>query len=1225
MSFLDDLANFGKGIARPTVQFFNTGVNQANEGFWTLKGQYDMMTNNQQALANDIRQQNAARQGHTNGGLFGWGSLYNADDARKGDFATGAAKIGGGTLQTAATILPFARGGSVAVGLGKGAITKAAPKLAGQGAIYGGMFSAGNQLQENQKIDPGRLAVDTALGAAGNVVLPYAFRGARVGFDKATAGPTGQALKQQFLASKPVGFYFGDKAPVQAAQMIRKGQIAEKAPMLTQDGQKAVAQAVKEEAMPTGVPPEGQKLSRFANKTVQNSDEVSANLKKAVAEENAGYTPTTNAARLEAADQFLSKKSNEAAYTHSVRRLANAGKTNDQDVVTAIQTAKRLDASGSEDDMLKATEIYAQLSKVLSKKGQEVQAASLLSNRTPQGLLYGAVRDLEKAGIKPSAEQQNAMREIVERLKQLDPNSREAMFERFQLAKFVTDLIPVGTATKAANFWRAGLLTAPTTTGGNIVGNTGEALTRKLFVNPVATAADIAMSKFTGKRSIAMAGHYNAGVKEGSGKLGQYIKTGFDERNALSKYDTKEIKYGDGPIGDLLTKYVNGTYRLMSVADQPFWYGGRREALASLGKAEAINKGLKGQAQRDFIEEFIKNPSKEAMERATQEAKYGVHQDETLLGNVAAGAKRAARQRNDLYGAAADFFIPFSQVPSSIATKVIKRTPVGTAVQVAKQLKSIKEGGQFDQRAMAQAIGEGSFGPAIMGAGYALAKSGQLTFGYPEDQQERKLWEAEGKQPYSVKVGDRWYSLNYLQPFGTFLAMGGEMKNSEADGARVDELVSRAVGTAGQSVMNQSFLKGISGVLDAIDDPKRYAENYVENTAGSAVPNFVRSFARASDPMQRDANGVLQGIQGSIPGARQGLPEKQDLFGQPMTAKDNFANQYFNPLRPSKVKGDSTIEELRRLKDTDNGVVPSQAKSNTFKGFKLTDAETRELNNAAGTLLQQEYAKTIASPEYQKLDDASKEKTLEEVNDIVYGSVRAAYGANKGYSDTKLTKKQNAFVSGNPVNFIKKVDSEGKIIGGGLDINSKISVSSQDTLNKYDAMDSTERDKWFNKENDAEFKYKLAKYENDMANGTLTAAQQIRTESELQKEKIGANFSKEVRDLYGLSKAQLATFAAKSDKNAALVSQVVAYGQAMVNAGLYKYNKFGGGSGKGGGKSAKGSTSLASAISSAGAGTRAAASAKVSSQGGGFQNKITRRGIKAYAKPSQTTVRSKPA
>lgn len=986
-----------------------------------------------------------------------------------------------------------------------------------------------------------------------------------------------------------------------------------------------------------------EKLSKFANKTVQNSDEVSTPLKKLVKEEQSSYTTTTNEGRLDVSKQWLKGKSDDKAYTEVTKALENVGKSTDQDVVNAIETAKRLDSKGGDENLLKATEIYETLSRNLSKKGQEVQAASLLNNRTPQGLSYKVQKDLRKAGIELTPERLNTIKGHIDKIKKLTPGTDESNFARHELAKYVTSQIPAGTANKIINFWRAGLLTAPTTTGGNILGNTGEAVVRKGFVNPVATGVDKLISLKTGKRTMTLGGGFKEGAVEGKSKLGRFMKTGYDERNALSKYDAKELNYGDSGVGKLVGNYVNGTYRLMSVADQPYWYGARNEALSSIAKAEALNKGLKGTARKEFITDFKKNPPKAALERATQEAKYGTFQNETTLGTAAGGLKQSLRRRSDVAGAAADFFIPFTQVPSAIATRVVKRTPVGTAQEAVKQFVKIKKGGKFDQRAMSQAIAEGSFGPAVFAAGYALANSGQLTFGYPEDSKERELWEAEGKQPYSVRVGDRWYSMNYLQPFGTLLSVGGEAANAEKEGANPGETISRGIATAGQAVMNQSFLKGISGVLDAIDNPKQYAENYVSNTAGSVVPNFVRSFARASDPMQREQKGAVAGLQGSFPGLRQGLPEKLDMFGQSIEAKDNFLNQYINPLRPSKAReGDATVAELRRLKDIDEGVLPTAARKNTYGDLgKLTNKQVHELNSRAGKAMKAEYDKLIASDAYKSLDDATKARSLKNINSDVFGAVKHQYGIDQGFAmDTrKLTKDQQAYINGQTNSFLAKAKGSSS-----TEVAPNLAKDYKKTLEEFDALDTTAKEKKLYKENDAEYRYELAKYENKKASGTLSKADRIKAEDKLISLEIGSKFSKETRELYSLNKTQLTALIDNGEITEKQAEQIMALGDAYASAG--KSNKFrdkygnvairpkgkgsgggrkkGSGKGKGKGGAGKGkipaSDDNSDTINLVASLSRKVANTKVAKRQLPTGGAIRAPGIKAYKKVAKTNV-----
>jgi hypothetical protein len=80
-----------------------------------------------------------------------------------------------------------------------------------------------------------------------------------------------------------------------------------------------------------------------------------------------------------------------------------------------------------------------------------------------------------------------------------------------------------------------------------------------------------------------------------------------------------------------------------------------------------------------------------------------------------------------------------------------------------------------------------------------------------------------------------------------------------------------------------------------MNDPEQNASKYIASVASSAVPNLSRSFARATDKVDREAKGALAGIKSAIPGLRETLPEKQDMFGQSISKKDNFLNMFLKP------------------------------------------------------------------------------------------------------------------------------------------------------------------------------------------------------------------------------------------------------------------------------------------------------------------------------------------
>lgn len=746
------------------------------------------------------------------------------------------------------------------------------------------------------------------------------------------------------------------------------------------------------------------KKTQFAGETIPNSEFVSDKIKGSIKAPE--YNEMTERQGITSAMERLKNDGDEVFEKNVFDNLDKKnGTISRQDAIDAQSYAAILDG-GDDAAVRKATQIYEKLSEHYTAAGQLTQAAAMMARRSPEGLRSYATKTLKNNGVKMTPQLEKKLVALVKRVREASPEAKPRA--QWEVMDFVAKNVPTSTGDKVINTWRAGLLTAPTTTGGNLLGNSGEMAVRKGFVNPVATAADAVMGAFTGKRtmSLAKAGSGTKGFTEGGKMLPDYLKTGYDPRNNATKYDApNRINTGS----KALDTYINGTYRMMGVADMPFSLSAEKEALSSIARAEAINKGLKGKSRADFVQGFMDNPPETALARAQKEADYATFKNPTALGKAASGLKRPL-------GPVGDFIVPFTQVPASIATRIVERTPIGTATEMIRQIKNVKEGGAFDQRAMSQAIGNGAFGPAIMGIGYSLANSDMLTYGYPKDDKERKLWDSEGKQPYSVKVGDRWYSLNYLQPFGTLLAIGGQANKAKKEGKDISSIIGQGAATAGQSIMNQSFLKGVGGALDAISDPERSVRQYVENTTSSVVPNFVRSFARASDPKQRAPEGVVEGVKSGIPGLRETTTAKKDMFGQDLPAKDTFANQYLNPFKPSKVRGNEIIAEVRRLKDAGLGTVPTESNKNVFGKTPLTPKELNDLNATIGKKVGDSWTNLINSPNYKALPDEDKKKVLDTVKKDHAAIAKAEWAAkNNKISDEwqpKLTPKQKAIASG---------------------------------------------------------------------------------------------------------------------------------------------------------------------------------------------------------------------
>lgn len=877
------------------------------------------------------------------------------------------------------------------------------------------------------------------------------------------------------------------------------------------------------------------KNTRFATKTVQGSQEVSEKVKKSVKEADNSYTMVTNKEQLARSEKFI-KKNNIRKATADVKERLNAKDIDNQTVSDSIAVAKKLDAKGGKENLIASSEIYEQLSKKLTEAGQTVQAASLLNNRTPDGMKYWAISQLKKKGVTLAPDKAKKLEELIRGVRNAKPDTYDAGYTRFKVAEFVAKNSPHDDVSKAIQIWKAGLLTSPRTTAGNLFANTAETIFKKGWVDPVATVFDKVMSLKTGARTKSMTLRGMAtGGKEGAIKGVRYFKTGYDPRNPDIKWDIRNIHYSDKPLGKAAEKYTQSVFRLMGAQDQPFYYANMRNSLYDQAVTAAKNQKLKGAARQKFIKKFVTEPTKDALELADAEGRYAVFQNPTALGKAASRLKSA----DGAVGNISEFIMPFSGVPSSIATRIIERTPLGLAVELVKQYgikgTSIKGTG-FNQRAMAKAIANGTAVVPLIGAGKALAESGNMTLAYPKDKNERELWEAEGKQPYSIKLpgGNEWLSLNYFQPGGAIISAGAEYQNALDEGKTSSEALAIATAGAGKAFTEQSFLKGVSGGLNALTDPTYAGAKFIDSTAGSLTPNFIRATATASDDKQRQANTVLDRMKTTIPGLRQTLDPKRDLFGRDVPERTSAPHALLNPLRPSRVNNadDPTTSEIRRLTDADQGVTPTQIKKDAFydkktnTGTKLTDKQVQDFNAEVGAAVKVEWDKIMENPKYNSMDDEEKSKLLRKVNEDTYGALKRKYEADNQLGEyaadytgkeTKLSTNEKRYLEGKSIDYYSKDSSERTPI--------------------------------------EEYEYQKEKFEEEK--DSYNDIERAQKQQEIQKLGIKKDYDELTTDLYDLNKDDAYDYVTgKGAEGEALFMQAVEYGDKLVEAGLIDKNKW---------------------------------------------------------------------
>jgi hypothetical protein len=121
---------------------------------------------------------------------------------------------------------------------------------------------------------------------------------------------------------------------------------------------------------------------------------------------------------------------------------------------------------------------------------------------------------------------------------------------------------------------------------------------------------------------------------------------------------------------------------------------------------------------------------------------------------------------------------------------------------------------------------------------------------------------------------------------------------------------------------------------------------------------------------------------------------------------------------------------------------------------------------------------------------------------------------------------------------------------------SGLSADSTKTLNRIEKLTTQGKDNYFANHPDAEYQYKAAQYENDKLSGKLTKTEEIKRQNELAKAKVGSKYSKDVRDLYSLSKSDLYDFLTSDPNGQTYADQLKAYDNSLKDSGIISKAKF---------------------------------------------------------------------
>lgn len=402
--------------------------------------------------------------------------------------------------------------------------------------------------------------------------------------------------------------------------------------------------------------------------------------------------------------------------------------------------------------------------------------------------------------------------------------------------------------------------------------------------------------------------------RDGTGEVGMLLsRADLPVPNAIS---ARGLGVGEGTaLGRALDfighSIVSVPTRALGAEDAFFKSVAYRMELHAQAARIAAGEGLAGPAAGQRIAGLVRDPTEAMRLAASEQALYQTFNREAGVGTrVLMSARNTGIPLIDI---PATWFMPFIRTPINILHFSAERTPL--ALLQTRWWGDIAAGGARAQLALAR-LSTGTVTLAVLAD---LADSGLITGRGPDDPGERANWERTGWKPDSARIGDRWIQINRLDPGGFAAVFAAEMmdliRRYEVEPEEIDEpleILKAGIAAISYSVVNKTWMQGMSMFADAFSRPEMGAERLLNRAAGTPIPALVANAAARLDGFDREMMDAAEALMARIPGLRERLTLRRDLWGQPVRPEYNWL-QAATGLRASDVRDSPIDREMARL------------------------------------------------------------------------------------------------------------------------------------------------------------------------------------------------------------------------------------------------------------------------------------------------------------------------
>ena len=559
----------------------------------------------------------------------------------------------------------------------------------------------------------------------------------------------------------------------------------------------------------------------------------------------------------------------------------------------------------------------------------------------------------------------------------------------FQLQQEAAAMAAMPTAEKAGKFasdllnskWENGknmllsyfinnLISGPITHGAYMVGNTTMALyravpetTMQAVVGAVRGAlSDAPVTDRVYFREVMpqLYGMFK-GARDGIGPALRAFKSGVPELQGGAQGELQmALNAREQAIPGMAGRILEAPSRGVSAIHTFFYSMAYSQEIGRLAARDAAARGLTGSAFDAEVARLTASPSPEMMSAASDAGMHG-----TLMQRPAEGFQKDLVAMTNKY-MALKLAVPFMQIGTNVLKEgILDRTSLSMLSSEARaEALGLRGGAARDVR-----MGKIAAGSMLGAATVGMAMEGMITGGGPSDPNKRRLLQSTGWQPYSMKVDGMYVPYRkFLGPLGPLVAAHADMfeiAHSMGNEALTQTAKALAFGF-GEVVASETWMSGISNMIDALHDTDGKGASYLRGLATSFLPFSVgmAQVARMVDPYQRQAHSLLDAAKNKIPFLSETLEPQIGAWGQPIGSH--------MMVSPSTYQQDPVVDRMRAL---GLGMTPLERK---ITGIPLTDQQYGDYARTAGMLTHQRLSAMVQAPGFADLPAGVQTKAIQE-------------------------------------------------------------------------------------------------------------------------------------------------------------------------------------------------------------------------------------------------------